>query len=110
MPGPWSSRLRHAVVREEGGYLLELLAVTGFAVTQPVLDVFGRSAETFVAEGATAHDVLGFGLAFAVVPAVLLLAVGLLSRPVGPRARQGVHRATVGVATGAFVVQALMRG
>ena len=34
--------------REEGWYLLETLALTGFLVSQPALDTFGRSPETFI--------------------------------------------------------------
>ena len=39
---------------------LELLAVTGLAVAQPLLDVFGRSTEAFIVHDAGKADIVVF--------------------------------------------------
>ena len=77
---------------------LELAALVAFALTQPVLDLFGGAPEVFVFERATRGDILLFAAAFSVVPLVglwvLEAGVGILSAP----GRRGVHVVLVAVA------------
>ncbi len=49
---------------------LELLALTGFAVAQPLLDVFGRSPEQFAFRDASRPVIIVFGVLIALAPAV----------------------------------------
>ncbi len=78
----------------------ELLALTGLAVTQPVLDVLGRSPETFVFRGVDGLQLIAFAAAVVLVPLALAWLPGLLSGLGGERARLVVHVGTVGVLAG----------
>lgn len=89
--------------------LLEILALTGAAVVEPVLGSFGRSPETFTGAGASRTEVIVFGLLVAVVPAVLLWAAGLAVGAAGPRARRAVHSLTLGVLAATVVVRVIHR-
>ena len=64
--------------------LAELLALTGFAITQPVLDVTGRSPDFFLFRRPTAADMWLLLAVVAFVPPLVLwlgeLVVGLVSR------------------------------
>src|SRR4029453_16021291 len=84
-------------MRAEGRRLLELAALTGLAVVQPLLDVLGRSPETFIFRGGGGGDLVLFAVAVAVLPALVLWLVGLLAGLAGPRAREAVHRGTLAV-------------
>jgi Sulfatase len=74
---------------------LELFVLCGFAVTQPVLDVTGRSPEFFLFNRASRGDILLLVAAIALLPALAAwageLLVGLLGR--GPR--RAAHLAVV---------------
>jgi hypothetical protein len=65
--------------------LLELLVLTSFAVAQPLLDVTGRSPETFVFYRVDGLEVVAYALLILVVPPLLLWLVvrslSLVSRP-----------------------------
>ncbi len=78
-----------------------LLGICGFAVTQPVLSVFGGAPEQFAFRGATSADIILFAVAVAVVPALLLWLPGVLAGLLSDRAGSVVHLATV--ALGLFV-------
>lgn len=91
----------------EGRRLLQVMALAGVAVTQPVLDVFGRSTETFVFRGVGRAEMVAFALLVAVVPSVALWAIGVVTRILGPRVRELVHLATLGGLAAVAVVVAL---
>lgn len=97
-----------ATLRREVRALAELLALTGVAVTQPVLDVFSNSADVFVHHRAGALDVIGFVAAVTLLPALALWAVEwLVGRVAGDRPRRAAHTALVaGLAGLAAVVLA----
>lgn len=86
---------------------LELAALVAFALTQPVLDLFGRAPDVFVYEGADRGDVLVFAVLFSLVPLaglwVVEAAVGVLS----PHARRALHAAIVATAAWLVAVNAL---
>jgi hypothetical protein len=75
----------------------ELLGLTGLVVTQPILDSFASSPETFVFRRATTADIVWFALivTFALPVALFVLeqATGLISR----QARHVTHRAVLAV-------------
>ncbi|HLB83899.1 MAG TPA: hypothetical protein VJK00_04150, partial [Steroidobacteraceae bacterium] len=61
----------------------QLLAVSGFALAQPLFDILGKNAEFFAVRGSTPSDIVLFALAVTFVPTAALLlsevAVGLVS-------------------------------
>ena len=64
-----------------------ILGLSGLAVTQPLLDLFGRNPEFFVAGRYNAEQIVWFALIVAFVPPLIGIAVvtvaSLLGRPVG---------------------------
>lgn len=83
-------------MRGELRRLAELLALTGLAIVQPVLDVLGRSPETFVFRGVEHGDLVLFALVVAFAPALALWAIGLLVGLAGRRARRVAHVVSIG--------------
>lgn len=94
-------------VREEGRRFLEVLALTGFALAQPVLDPLGRSPETFIAHHVGARGIVTFAVAVAVLPPILVSLLAATFRRFGARARRGAHVAVVGVLAAFTVLQFL---
>ena len=66
----WSVRLR--VPASRGA---QLLAVSGFALAQPLFDLLGKNAEFFAVRGSTPGDIVLFALVVTFVPAFVLLAI-----------------------------------
>ena len=62
-PRAWPERTR---VRA----FVELFALCGFAFTQPLLDIFGRGVEQFAFRGASPSQIVLFGVAVTVLPAL----------------------------------------
>ncbi|HEV2069804.1 MAG TPA: sulfatase-like hydrolase/transferase [Acidimicrobiales bacterium] len=89
--------------RREGRYFLEILAVSGFAVAQPVLGSFGDSPETFVAAHASVRTIVMFGFGVAVLPALAVWALAAATGLVGGRARRVGQSAAVGLFLGLFM-------
>jgi hypothetical protein len=85
--------------------LAELLALTGFAIAQPVLDVTGRSPDFFLYRRPSTNDMRLFVLLVAFAPPFLLWfaerAVGLVSKA----AERALHVAVMAVLLGALAVQ-----
>ncbi len=88
---------------------LELFALAGFAVTQPVLDVFGQAPDLFIVEDASRSDIVLFALAVALVPAVVLFAIESAVRMASVRAGRMVHLGFLGLLVGLFAVQVLKK-
>jgi hypothetical protein len=86
--------------------LLELLGLTGLAVAQPVLDVFGKSPETFVFLGAGTAEILVFTLSVAFLPAVALWGLEVVVGVVAEGSRRWLHLGLVAALTGVIVVEA----
>nr|MDT0657440.1 sulfatase-like hydrolase/transferase [Micromonospora sp. DSM 115978] len=84
---------------------LEILALCGLVITQPLLDVTGRSPDFFLFHGARAGDVLLLVALVALVPPALLWGAGALAGLAGPAVRTGAHIGTVGVLVAALTVQ-----
>ena len=65
----------------------QLLAMSGFALAQPLFDILGKNAEFFTAHGSTPGDILLFAFVVTFVPALVLLgaeaAIGAVKRPAG---------------------------
>lgn len=88
---------------------LEILALTGFAVAQPVLDVFGRAPDRFLLRDASRLDIVAFAVAVALVPAIVLWVVEWLVWAAGERARRVAHAVIVGLLVAILVFQVLRR-
>lgn len=97
-------RIEHRVAFRS---LLELLAVTGLAVTQPILDVFGKAPEAFIAHDASTTDLVTFALIVTLVPAGVLWVVEMLVRAVDPEAGRLLHVMLLAVLVGLFAIQTL---
>ena len=72
-------------------WLLELFALTGLVIAQPLLDVLGRSPDFFLFREADSRDIALLAVAITVVPPLALWALELLAGLCGRRAQRGVH-------------------
>ena len=75
--------------------LLELLALSGFAVAQPLLEVTGRSPEFFLFRRADRLDILALVLGLILLPALGIWTAEVLLGLVSERARRWLHLAAV---------------
>ncbi|MFI6263384.1 sulfatase-like hydrolase/transferase [Micromonospora sp. NPDC051006] len=91
--------------RAELGRLLEIVALVGLVVTQPLLDVLGRSPDFFLFHRAQRADILLLVALVAVVPTVPPALLGALSRLAGRAARSVTHTVLVGALLAALAVQ-----
>lgn len=111
-PGAGLSRGRFAQRRvdrrAELRSALEILALCGLSITQPLLDVTGRSPDFFLFHGAGAGQILLLAAVVAMAPPLVLWALGLLIGLVSGRAavRRLAHTATLGVLLTALAIQA----
>jgi Sulfatase len=86
-----------------------LLAVSGFALAQPLFDLLGKNAEFFAVRGSAPGDIVLFALVVTFVPALLLLAIEVLVELVSEAAATGLHYVFLGFLAAVFGVQALKR-
>jgi hypothetical protein len=86
---------RRAVGRAELWALAELLALTGLAIAQPVLDVTGRSPDMFLFRRADRLDILLLVAGVVLLPALCLWAVELLAGLVSGTVRRHLHLVAV---------------
>ena len=84
---------------------VELFALCGFAIAQPLLDIFGRSSGQFIFRNATSADIWWFALAVVFVPPIVLWLLESIVGLVAPRARTWVHLGLVALLVWAFTVQ-----
>ncbi|HEV2772621.1 MAG TPA: sulfatase-like hydrolase/transferase [Thermoleophilaceae bacterium] len=100
---------RRPTRREALVAFLHLAALWGFAVAQPLFDLLGRNAEFFATRGSEGLEIVGFGLALAIGPPALLLALELLAGAVYPRLRRPIHLVFVGALAAVLAVQVIKR-
>ncbi|WP_435871052.1 sulfatase-like hydrolase/transferase [Micromonospora musae] len=98
--GRWAAGLR-----SELGRMLEIVALVGLVVTQPLLDVLGRSPDFFLFHRADREQVLLLVGLIAVAPTGALLVLGALTRLGGRMARSVTHTLLVGLLLAALAVQ-----
>ncbi|MGC5052242.1 sulfatase-like hydrolase/transferase [Micromonospora sp. DT48] len=91
--------------RAEGRRLLELTALVGLVVTQPLLDVLGRSPDFFLFHRADRGEILLLVALVAVVPTVALGLLGLLANLADGAARRATHSLLFGLLIAALAVQ-----
>jgi hypothetical protein len=66
--------------RKESRAFVELFALCGFAIAQPLLDLFGRNPTQFVFRNADTPDIIVFALLVACVPPLILWIVDFSHR------------------------------
>jgi hypothetical protein len=98
-----------SVVRTEIGLLLQLTGACGLVFARPILDAFGRAPETFVEADAGWKAIVAFGVAWVVIPPLVLWLVTFATRVFGARVRRIAHVTTLGVLAAIFTVQALLQ-
>lgn len=93
--------------RDELPRLLEIVALCGLVITQPLLDVTGRSPDFFLFHGAGPAQILLLVAVVALVPPLGLWVAGLLVglAPPRPTVRAAAHTVTLSVLLGALAVQ-----
>lgn len=96
LPGGW---------RTELGRLAEVAGLVGLVVTQPLLDVLGRSPDFFLFHRAERREILLLVALVALVPTAALALLGALSRLAGRAARSATHTLLVGLLLAALTVQ-----
>ncbi|WBC15620.1 sulfatase-like hydrolase/transferase [Micromonospora sp. WMMA1998] len=96
---------RRAGWRAEAARLAEVVALVGLVVTQPLLDVLGRSPDFFLFHRAARGDVLLLVALIALVPTLPFAALGALSLLAGRITRAVVHTVIVGLLLAALAVQ-----
>lgn len=94
-------------MREELRRGAEVAALLGFAVVQPVLDVFGDAPDFLLFRDASRRDVVLLAVMLVAVPLAVLWGIGLLSRSAGEPTRLTVHRVTVAGLVAVIAVHAL---
>jgi hypothetical protein len=87
----------------------QLLAVSGFALAQPLFDILGDNAEFFAVRGSTPGDIVLFALAVTFGPALILVTVEVVVELVTRRDAALLHYAFLGFLAAVFGVQALKR-
>src|SRR5215211_1820422 len=87
----------------------QLLAVSGFALAQPLFDILGKNAEFFAVRGSTPSDIVLFALVVTFAPALVLLAVEVGVELVTRRDAALLHCVFLGGLGAVFGVQALKR-
>ncbi|MEE9417729.1 MAG: hypothetical protein V3V01_20795, partial [Acidimicrobiales bacterium] len=86
--------------------LLELIALTALAITQPVLDAFGSAAEEFIFRDISALGIIGFALLVVLGPALALWGLQqVVGRFLGRRAGDGIQLLLIVTLIATFVAQ-----
>ena len=99
-----AGRLREPAVRGA-----QLLALTGFALAQPLFDILGKNAEFFAVRGSTPSDIVLFALVVTFGAPVVLLAIESIVGAIDRRAGLVLHHVFLGGLGAVFGVQVLKR-
>ena len=102
-PGPAAPGTRRR--RWELLAFLELAGLCGLAITQPLLDLIGRSPDFLLMERVNTTDVVLLAAAIALVPPVVLWLAGAAGGLAGGRWRRVMHVAVVGGLLAALALQ-----
>ena len=102
-PSRWG-RLRPVAGRQLW-LLLELLALTGLVVAQPLLDVFGRAPDFLLFRQADARDIVALAITITLLPPLALWGLDLLAGLAGRRVQATVHLVLVAALFGLLGLQ-----
>ena len=91
-PPVWRRAARRLHLREIARHNgLVVLALWGLAIAQPVLDLFGKNPEFFVANSLSKYEVALFGVVVALLLPVVLIVVEVVAYAIDRRVGLGVH-------------------
>ncbi len=76
---------------------LVLFALSGLAIAQPLLDIYGRNPEAFLANDLTRADLIFFGLAVVFLVPLAGIALEALASLAGEKAERTLHSGLVGL-------------
>ncbi len=88
---------------------MELVGFCAFVIAQPVLDVFGKSPETFAFWGASPAVIVAFGALVTLAPPAALWLGGAATRPFGAVIRRWAHLGVILALSGFLTIQVLKR-
>ncbi|MGI9644253.1 MAG: hypothetical protein ACR2O6_02975, partial [Ilumatobacteraceae bacterium] len=75
--------------------ILVLAALSGLALTQPLLDLFGQNPEFFVAQEIPRREILAFALVVTFLVPLICLAIELVAYAIDERVGRAAHVALV---------------
>lgn len=104
-PDPSAAEPSWSGIRRELRAFAELFALTGFAVAQPLFDIFGKAPDRFVFRGATSGDIWAFALVVLLAAPLVLWAVEAAVQLVHAEARRWLHLGFVAALIAAFFIQ-----
>jgi hypothetical protein len=96
-------------LRAELGLFLQLVGACGLVFARPILDVFGRSPETFLEADAGWRAIVFFGVFWVVVPPTALWLITFATRVFGARVRRTAHVVGIAALAGIFTVQSVFQ-
>ncbi|MEU6023760.1 sulfatase-like hydrolase/transferase [Micromonospora sp. NPDC047134] len=91
--------------RSEVARMVEVAALLGLVITQPLLDVLGRSPDFFLFHRADRREILLLVALIAVLPTMAVGLLGLVSGVFGLRVRTATHSVLLGLLVAALAVQ-----
>lgn len=106
-PSARPARLTSERIRYEAWRFVELTALAGLAFAQPLLDVFGKSPDVFIASSLSATSILVFAVGLVLIPPLILWMVTALFAIGGKALEAQAHRVAMCLLVGAFVAQAV---
>jgi hypothetical protein len=110
---PVSVHRRAAGLRSLAGprlwWLLELFALTGLVIAQPLLDVVGRSPDFFLFREADSRDIALLAVAITLVPPLVLWGLELVIDLLSHRARELTHLVLVAGLLGLLALEVLKK-
>ena len=84
---------------------IELFAICGLAVAQPLLDMLGKNVGLFVTSDASAVEVILLAITIAILPPLVLWAIEAAIGVVLPKARHYFHFIAIAIVFGVLVVE-----
>ena len=104
---PWG-RLRTLAARELWAFL-DLLALAGLVIAQPLLDVFGKSPDFLLFRQADARDIVALAVAITLLPPLVLWLAEALVGLAGRRPRQAAHLVLIAGLLGLLGLEAVKK-
>jgi hypothetical protein len=95
-----------AFLRREAPSFLELFALCGIAIVQPLLDILSKNTGLFITRGTTAFQAVALVLVIAFVPPLIGWCVELTVGALVPRARRMTHAVLAAAIIGVIVMEA----
>lgn len=106
-PTPDQPAVEPSTLRVVGGRALILLGLSALAVVQPLLDLFGKNPEFFVAGDYSRGQIIWFALLIAIVPPLVGAAIVAVATVIDRRAGSIAFMVVAGVFAAAFVLAVL---